>query len=377
MINGFKPIPDLPIEIKEAVNNGTLAVFIGAGVSRLVGCEGWDELAKKLVERCYKDKYFNFREKEALSRITDQKKTITICYNVFKSSNNEDIFFEEMNKSLKEMYVSKSAFKEIEDELELETGIIRDELRKKFILDHTNIINREIDLADSEVYSKIDSKFEDYKKNIESILRGIHKRNYIGTPNIYNEIVDLGALCITTNADTHFDRLFHPKNIIIDPKDFLPGRLDKKNLYHIHGSVHDRANLIFTVSKYLERYSEDSFRAFLNEIFDYDKYTVLFLGYGLAEFEILDFILRYKNKQEGLKLAPKHFMLSPVYQGEENIMKYEKEYYNDLGINIKMYEKDDKGYNYLIDVLRSWKKEIRQTTKLLHNGFSEIDEAVV
>ncbi|MBF0539272.1 MAG: hypothetical protein HQL03_13570 [Nitrospirae bacterium] len=48
----IEPIPDLPVEIIDAVDNGTLAVFIGAGVSRLVGCLGWDELAKNLVERC-------------------------------------------------------------------------------------------------------------------------------------------------------------------------------------------------------------------------------------------------------------------------------------------------------------------------------------
>lgn len=376
MKNGFKPIPDLPFEIKEAVNNETLVVFIGAGVSRLVGCEGWDKLANNLINRCFKEGYFNFREKEALSRITEHKKTITICYNVFKINNTIDVFFEEMNKSLKEMYVGKLIFKEIEDELDLEYGIIRIELRKNNYLDDNFFINKEIKWDDIEVTFEIDLKFINFKNRILLLLKEIWNKNHIETPNIYDEIVDLGALCITTNADTHFERLFSSQNIIIDPEDFIPGRLNRKNIYHIHGSVRDRENLIFTVSKYLERYSKDSFKAFLNEIFDNDKYTVLFLGYGLAEFEILDFILKYRNNSE-IKIIPKHFMLSPVYQGEENIMKYEQEYYNDLGINIEIYEKDIYGYNYLINVLKSWKKEIRQTTKLLSNGFSEIDEAVV
>jgi len=46
------PIPEVPPEIFEAVNNDKLAIFIGAGVSRLVGCIGWDQLAKELIDRC-------------------------------------------------------------------------------------------------------------------------------------------------------------------------------------------------------------------------------------------------------------------------------------------------------------------------------------
>ncbi|WP_039764937.1 hypothetical protein, partial [Caldicellulosiruptor sp. F32] len=49
-------IPELPNKIKEAVNNRTLAVFIGAGVSRLIGCKGWEELAQNLVKRCFTTK---------------------------------------------------------------------------------------------------------------------------------------------------------------------------------------------------------------------------------------------------------------------------------------------------------------------------------
>ena len=47
-------LPAPPKAIIEAVNNGTLAVFIGAGVSRIIGCKGWDELARNLVEKCFK-----------------------------------------------------------------------------------------------------------------------------------------------------------------------------------------------------------------------------------------------------------------------------------------------------------------------------------
>ena len=42
--NLILPIPVIPPEIKNAVDTKTLAVFVGAGVSRLIGCKGWDDL---------------------------------------------------------------------------------------------------------------------------------------------------------------------------------------------------------------------------------------------------------------------------------------------------------------------------------------------
>ena len=53
MIYKIQPVQPVPKEIVEAVNNETLAVFIGAGVSRLIGCMGWEQLAQNLVNRCF------------------------------------------------------------------------------------------------------------------------------------------------------------------------------------------------------------------------------------------------------------------------------------------------------------------------------------
>ena len=297
--NGILRILEVPNEIRDAVNSGTLAVFIGAGVSRLVGCQGWDTLARNLVSKCHNKGFINFREKETLFQIPDHKKTITICYHLFNNNHLADVFYEEMNNSLKE---------------------------------------------------------------------GID----IETPNIYDDIYKLRCLFITTNADTHFDRLFNPPNILYQLSDFKEDRLDSTNLYHIHGSVEDRNSLIFTVSTYMQRYSNPEFRGFLKRIFR--EYTVIFLGYGVAEFEILDFVLR--DNKISSALAPRHFMLSAFYSGEDNILSYEQAYYNDLDINILGYEKDANGYRQLIEVIKHWNEEINQVTGYLHDASRLIDEAV-
>lgn len=301
MSNGITLIPKVPEEIRDAVNNGTLAVFIGAGVSRLkpINCQGWDELAGNLVRRCYKEHIINYREKDTLSQIQDHKKTITICYHLFHNNHLADVFYEEMNKALKEGDATES-------------------------------------------------------------------------PNIYDDIYRLRGLFITTNVDTHFDRLFNFPNIFYRASDFKSDRLDNTNLYHIHGSVRDRTSLIFTVSEYMKRYTDPEFKRFLEQIFR--DFTVLFLGYGVAEFEILEFILKENPRNQNLVL--RHFMLSPFYKGEDNILKYEQAYYNDLGINILGYEKDANGYDQLIEVIRRWNEEINQVTGYLHYTSRFIDEAV-
>ncbi|GAJ01275.1 unnamed protein product, partial [marine sediment metagenome] len=105
--NMIDKIPPVPNEIIDAVNNENLAVFIGAGVSRIIGCMGWDELAKNLVTKCFSIKKedgllsINFKEKELLFQNKDHKKTITICQHILKQNNSENIFYKEFKKSLK------------------------------------------------------------------------------------------------------------------------------------------------------------------------------------------------------------------------------------------------------------------------------------
>ena len=258
-------------------------------------CKGWNELARNLVIKCYKKGIINFKENESLSQIQYHKKTITICSELLKDENLENVYFDEMKTALKE-------------------GI-----------------------------------------NIE-------------IPNIYDDIRELGGLFITTNADTHFDRLFIPSNILYRDSDFKEDRLDRINLYHIHGSILDRNSLIFTVPEYMKRYTNTDFIRFLKQIFL--KYTVLFLGYGIEEFEILEFMFKNVEKPK------KHFMLYPFYKGEDNILRIEQKYYSSFNIDIIGFEKDDNGYDQLIEVIKKWKEEIRQVTGYLNISAQRIDAAV-
>lgn len=304
MIHKIIPVPK---EIVKAVNENNLAVFIGAGVSRIVGCIGWDELAKKLVNLCFKLKKedettcINFKEKDRLLKDGDQKKTITICYNILKSNGHEDAFYDELKEALK---------------------------------------------YENELLDKYD---------------------------IYKEINGLRGLFITTNADQLFDDYFREDKIIYREPDVNPENIDINKLYHIHGSIIDRSSLVFTVRQYINRYNNSEFKQFLEEVFR--EYTVLFLGYGMAEFELLDFLItKYDSKEK--KESPRHFIIKPYYRGEENILQFDNDYYAEMGINVLGYELDENGYSQLYNILKVWNTEVNQITTYLYKTFVRIEKAV-
>jgi RAB protein geranylgeranyltransferase component A len=80
--NSYK-IPKIPEGIIQSVNNKNLAIFIGAGVSRLLGCKGWNDLANNLLDLCVKNNYIEKKERDVILQ-EDNKKKITISYNIFK-----------------------------------------------------------------------------------------------------------------------------------------------------------------------------------------------------------------------------------------------------------------------------------------------------
>jgi hypothetical protein len=302
----IKEIPDLLDEIKTNVLNEQLAVFIGAGVSRLVGCDGWGELANSLLDECYEKKLINFKEKQVLKyrHTGDHKKLITICYYLFKNKHLEDCFYKKMEQSL--LYGNE---------------INGNEIKPK--------------------------------------------------KNIYEELYKLRGLFVTTNADTHFDKLFFKENVIYEKEKFKDTPIEKTNLYHIHGSITCRESLVFTVSEYLNRYkSKGHLSKFLSNIFE--NYTVLFVGYGLGEFEMLDFLLRPKDNKENTK---NHFSLSPFFKGEDNIYKAEQAYYNELGVTLLPYE-IDQGHNQLTEVINDWNRKINLETIFLPKTLEDIKSAI-
>ena len=305
----------IPSKILEAASNEELVLFLGAGVSIGFGCSSWEKLASNLLETCYSEGVISFIEKRFFSKETNAKKIITICESLLKKNGKEQIFQEKM----------KEAFNDEKVEIEKQ------------------------------------SENEIYKKNFKMI----------------KQLTKLKVPIITTNADRHIDQFFKSKDYIkYNSGEFtINTDLNKEYLYKIHGSISDFKSLVFTTTQYLERYNNERFLSFIRKIFQ--ENTVLFIGYGLQELELLDHLI---TKIGGKKVEKKHFLLKEYELSQSKIIEIEQHYFDQLGIQIQPYYLDKKGFEELKEVIdrwsKKWKNDITGTNIENMLSFDEITEAL-
>jgi len=297
-------IPHVPDEIINELNRKKLAVFLGAGVSRIIGCQGWDEQSKYIVDECRKiigkngESVINEAQAKLLHNNFDSKKRMTICSDLLKRAGCEDSFITLIKNTLK---------------------------------------------ADED-------KIKDY--------------------DIYKELVKLRALFITTNFDEYFDKQFVPERIAYLPEEFIK-KPDRNKLYKIHGTIENNGSLVCIVPEYLKQYNKDDFIKFLEYILV--DYTILFIGYGLEEFELLDFIFTKGVDPE--RIQSKHYILQRIESHDE--IDLHEAYYNQFGINVIPYvvNKDNKDYQ-LYHVIQNWATEADQRSGYMNESFTRIKEII-
>ncbi len=289
-------LPKLPDEIKQAINDKKLAIFIGAGLSRFFGCESWGSLAKKLVQRCKLKGLINHLEEDALLKENNKVKLISICHNILK----EKDFMDEMKKALKDDKVNK--------------------------------------------LDKDDEKLK-----------------------IYNDLYCLSNTFITTNADRFIDKLFNKGNIYSKSDDLIVNKISNNSLYKIHGCISDEDSLVFTTKRYIEIYTNAKFNEFIEEFFN--QYTVLFVGYGLEEIELLERIFKSTHTEQ-------KFYLRGYFEHEKRVVEFEKKYFGGIGVNVIPFSKDKNGYEQLKVIIGEWKKDADITTYNIQNSFADIDDAL-
>lgn len=299
----IKDIPDVHKQIKVAARSGRLVLFIGAGVSRIIGCPSWDEFAHlQLKDLYYEKRTINYHEYTNLKTL-DARKLLSICRQIYKEKNIKP-------------------------------------------------------------------------QNMESLLAG--KDDLIQRFTIYDDLYSFNAVYVTTNYDDYLDKVAKksivkptsiaqtstalnaaekeiPQGTIIHSKEqMLISNLSNGNIIHLHGSIHDEGSTIVTIVDYMKHYEHGSRPAILlEEIFN--AYTVLFVGYGMEEYEILEFMI---NKSRTSKGEVKHFMLYPVFRREINLLDFHRKYYIDLGIQLVPYPIDENGYEHLASVVNEWAKQI-------------------
>jgi len=287
----FNPNPIVPEELVAAAESGMLVVFIGAGISRLVGCPSWDGFASSVLDQLTPE-VIDYHERSLINSMPDPRKKLSIAK----------------------------------------------------IIEEENGINI------------------DYK----SIFHVANRKS-----DIYQFINQFACTFVTTN----YDKLIEPEISATKPDeewrfynidDILRDKLDDQgNVIHLHGCVDNAKSMVVTTKDYLGHYASDEIPKFLEYLFK--KKTVLFLGYGLEETEILEYILKGSNQlgSEEKRL----FILQGFYNAEMSLFdKLEKYYAQSFNAELIGFPKDYSDYEHQKEIIRNW------VDKLSFSSVAVVDE---
>jgi hypothetical protein len=316
MSDEITPLPAIPESLRIAAREGTLVPFIGAGVSRLGGCPDWDGFANGTL-RFFVDKgLLSHAQFDQLSHLGPRIK-LSIA------------------QRLEEQYRVDIDFKAL-----------------------------------------LDPRPASAKRDGEQI---------------YAQLAKLASVFVTTNYDEWLDQQQAPqvapltagqsptqplpsKTILFRPEEFTARSLETPNtIIHIHGSVRERTSMVFTTTHYLDRYAghrivgqsfrENAYLTFLEVLFR--TKNVVFIGYGLAELEILEYVIQKAREAKpaspatGLREEPRHFLLQGFYSHQAELRRSLTDYYlRECNIRLIPFSMDVRGHLQLLEVLEFLSREI-------------------
>lgn len=201
---------------------------------------------------------------------------------------------------------------------------------------------------------------------------------------IYDYLNKIGCACVTTNYDELLKPQFNqtkdgsttaaPVTRINQKNDFHAGHLNVPGtVVHLHGSVSTPETMVVTTKKYLEHYDDQTVQHFLGELFE--KKTILFIGYGLEESEILEHILRRGGVQDTENR--RRFALMPFFLSQTPIYKMLYEYYKkSFGVHLIGFIRDHKNYKQLADIVKAWSEQIEVKPPALVKDLEFMDEVL-
>ena len=296
-------IPAIPPELLDAAQRGQLVIFIGAGVSSLVGARSWTDFAEALLVDLAARGLLSFGDLDQL-RPLDARKKISVAIDIYDAN-----------------------------------GITPD---------FRTLLNAHV-AADS-------------------------------VPSVYTDLYSIGTSIVTTNYDEWLDALAlrpiaPPENVTLGPADARTGprptalqpivsiglqqlTIEKLarpgNVVHIHGSVTLPNTMILTARQYLDHYREEVVLEFLEQLFG--RYTVLFIGYGLEEDEILEHVLRKRSQSK----ERRHCRLFPCFSHQTLLTTHLASYsLNHCSTLLVQYSIDRRGHAQLADVISAWAAQLR------------------
>lgn len=224
--------------------------------------------------------------------------------------------------------------------------------------------------------------------DIDGIICSKLDKNKLKKRGIKNKEIILKCLnsfkstIVTTNADTTIDEINNYSKIWnIYPelsKDAAKYVKRFPAVIHMHGSIDKPDSLVFTLNEYSSKYSFRSKNGFANELADLfsinENKTILFIGYSLREFEMLQYILGFDKDS---KIKRNIFKLDGYLKCEETKIDVDRKYYKSLGITLIPYSREIKDFDKLIDVLVDWSNNIERQQNIFQHPDYLIKDAIL
>lgn len=306
------PVPPVPAEIVQAASEANLVIFVGAGVSLLMGCPSWDQLAQACLRHLAVKGTITFGDVEQLAHL-DAKMKLTIALQVAEAEGRP--------------------------------------------LELPKLVQPERDTGS----------------------------------RVYEHLKRVGCSYVTTNYDRFLDRdpiipdpatpgsaaeasVAESSELICWPRQFTASRLHVPGtVIHLHGSIDQPASMIVTTPDYLHHYEDEFVRQFLDELFK--RYTVLFIGYGLEEWEILEHVLR--KGQQSSALQASRFMLAGYFSHQEKTYSHLRHYYQkSFGVRLLPFRRDALDHGQLEHILEDWSGALKVGSPLLADDLAFLNEVV-
>jgi hypothetical protein len=182
--------------------------------------------------------------------------------------------------------------------------------------------------------------------------------------NVYAYLNSFNSSFVTTN----YDKYLCPDSRKADPEtnwrlykreQLLGVNLDRNgNVVHLHGCVSEPSTMVITTKDYLDHYSRIEVREFLRYLFE--KKTVLFLGYGLEETEVLEYVLRRGGASGNEIGGVRRYILQGFFQAETGLCDLLREYYREsFSTELMGFPKDYKSYSQQTEILANWSRKLR------------------
>lgn len=298
-------IPEIPEELLKIFPTGRFVIFLGAGVSRLMNHPSWDLLADRCLGQLIGAPKITFSHADLnILRALHPRKKLSIAVDIW----------EESGQDLKDLL--KHAIKS-----DGRSG--------------SRVYELLADIDVPFVTTNYDDCFLEAPR-IKPIFAGAEKKMDRAEKQDYPQRKPISAIASLTSKD-----LTDPANII-----------------YLHGRLNDGSPLVLTTRDYIDHYRNSNVQEFLDQLFD--QYNVLFIGYGLDEEEIIDFIIRRKRTAN----ETKHFRLIPFYSHEETLFKHLSNYYlQQCQVRLIPYRLDENDHAQLEKVLAHWLPTIKSKIK--------------